>query len=124
MEIRRIRQIIKTFSDDTRLRIIALLHAETLNVTDLCKIVGKSQSNISKHLARLRLTGLVSDKRQGQNVFYFLRKSANDIEDKLVNSLTSSLSATEIFKKDIEALNKIRKKNKSSCPPATAKPSL
>jgi DNA-binding transcriptional ArsR family regulator len=109
MEIRRMRQILKTFSDDTRLRIVVVLGTGRVNVGDLCTVLGKSQSNVSKHLTRLRLTGLVSDKREGLNVFYFLRRPADKNEARLIDSITKVASFAEAVKKDTEALQKLRK---------------
>jgi DNA-binding transcriptional ArsR family regulator len=109
VEIRRIRQILKTFSDDTRLRIITILGSGRINVTDLCRVLGKSQSNISKHLTRLRLTGLVNDKREGLNVFYFLRRPTDNAEARLIESITKVASFTEAIKKDKDALRNLRK---------------
>ena len=103
------RQILKTFADDTRLRIVALLGAGRVNVSDLCTVLNKSQSNVSKHLTRLRLTGLVSDKREGLNVFYFLRRPSDAIEGRLIESITKTASHVEAVKKDTEALQKLRK---------------
>ena len=77
MRVKKTRQMLKSLADDTRLRIVNLLSKGALNVTDMRKILGSTQSNLSKHLARLRLTGVVTDKRKGLNVYYclaFLKK--------------------------------------------------
>jgi DNA-binding transcriptional ArsR family regulator len=42
-------------------------------VCDLQRIVGADISTVSKHLALMRLAGLVIDRRQGLQVFYRLR---------------------------------------------------
>ena len=101
--------MLKSFADDTRLRIINLLAQESLNVGNLCDILEVSQSNLSKHLARLRLTGVVSDRRKGLNVYYHLRTPDNRAHKELVNSITVGLSELEVFKDDIETLKKMKK---------------
>ena len=111
MRIKKARQILKSLADDTRLRIINLLGKQELNVTELCEIVGVNQSNLSKHLARLRLTGVVTDRREGLNVYYHLRKPENRAHKELVNAITIGLSELEAFKKDLEKLNKSEKGN-------------
>ena len=111
MRIKKARQILKSMADDTRLRIINLLGKQALNVTELCEILDVSQSNLSKHLARLRLTGVVSDRREGLNVYYCLRKPENRAHKELVNAITVGLSELETFKKDLEKLNKSKKGN-------------
>ena len=109
MRIKKARQILKSFADDTRLRIINLLNRQELNVMELCEILGSSQSNLSKHLARLRLTGVVNDRREGLNVYYYLCKPENRAHRELINAITVGLSELEIFKKDIEKLNELKK---------------
>ena len=109
MRIKKARQILKSFADDTRLRVINLLNRQELNVTELCEILGSSQSNLSKHLARLRLTGVVNDRREGLNVYYYLRKPENRAHKELINSITVGLSELETFKKDLNKLNELKK---------------
>lgn len=110
MRIKKARQILKSFADDTRLRIINLLGRQKMNVTELCEILGVSQSNLSKHLARLRLTGVVSDRREGNNVYYRLRKPENRAHKELISAITVGLSELETFKKDHEKLRKNKTK--------------
>lgn len=110
MRIKKARQILKSLADDTRLRIINLLGKQELNVTELCEILGVSQSNLSKHLARLRLTGVVNDRREGLNVYYYLRKPENRAHKELISTITVGLSELEVFKKDLGKLSKTKKR--------------
>jgi len=41
-----------------------------MTVTELTKKIGMPQVNISQHLAILRSSGLVSTKREGNNIYY------------------------------------------------------
>lgn len=68
--------IFKALSDETRLRILALLSQGELCVCDLVAILDLPQSTVSRHLACLRHTGLVEDRRQG--VWMFYRLAAGD----------------------------------------------
>jgi len=113
MRIKRVRQILKSLADDTRLRTVNLLSKHELNVTELCKVLGSSQSSVSKHLARLRLTGVVIDKRKGLNVYYHLNKPEDKAHRGLIDTITSGLSELEIFKKDLVKLNKLKKARES-----------
>jgi ArsR family transcriptional regulator len=112
MKIKRTRQILKTLADDTRLRIINLLKGRKLSVTDICQVLGKEQSNISKHLTRLRLTGIVIDKRRGNNVYYCLEKPSGTAHRELVNVIVNGLKDIDVFKNDIGKLEKIKTKIK------------
>lgn len=64
---------VRTFQllgDGTRLRIVwALLHGE-YSVGELAAVVGAQPSAVSQHLAKLRLTRLVSTRRQGTRIYY------------------------------------------------------
>lgn len=66
-------QLFKIFSDETRLGIVLLLR-ETgeLCVCDLCTALEQSQPKISRHLAMLRESGLLLDRKQGKWVHYRL----------------------------------------------------
>jgi DNA-binding transcriptional ArsR family regulator len=56
--------------DPTRLRILwALLQGEQ-TVNRLAELVGMQQPTVSQHLAKLRMAGLVRQRRQGSYVFY------------------------------------------------------
>ncbi|AUM69723.1 MULTISPECIES: metalloregulator ArsR/SmtB family transcription factor [Pseudomonas] len=65
--------VFKALADDTRTRIALLLAREgELCVCELTAALGLSQPKISRHLAQLRSAGLLSDRRQGQWVYYRL----------------------------------------------------
>ncbi len=64
-------QFYKCLADDTRLRILLLILAEQeLCVCELTAALDESQPKISRHLALLKKAGLLSDRRQGQWVYY------------------------------------------------------
>lgn len=68
----RIKNRLKLLSGDNRLRVLLMLTAGPLNVTALCDRTGERQSAISRHLAILRLEGIVSAERQGRRINYSL----------------------------------------------------
>ena len=55
-----------------RLRILRLLAAERLNVTELTGILGLAQSGVSRHLGMLKEAGLVAEQREGAYTWYRL----------------------------------------------------
>ncbi|MBI3993770.1 MAG: metalloregulator ArsR/SmtB family transcription factor [Candidatus Lambdaproteobacteria bacterium] len=67
---------LKLLGDDTRLRILRLLHREPLNVTEVTSILGLAQSGISRHLSLLRKAGLVEEQREGLWSYYNISASA------------------------------------------------
>lgn len=66
-------QLFKNLADETRLGIVLLLKARgELCVCDLCMALAQSQPKISRHLAMLRESGLLRDRKQGKWVHYRL----------------------------------------------------
>jgi len=65
-----LQRVFRTFSDPTRVRILALLEREELAVQEIMAVLGMAQSRVSRHLAILRDAGLVDDRRDGTHVFY------------------------------------------------------
>ena len=70
MDVASILQSLRTLSDPTRLRLIALLLEEELTVAELQEALGMGQSRISASLGQLRRQGLVLDRRVGKNIYY------------------------------------------------------
>ncbi|EAW1321273.1 As(III)-sensing metalloregulatory transcriptional repressor ArsR [Salmonella enterica subsp. enterica serovar Muenchen] len=66
-------QLFKTLSDETRLGIVLLLREMgELCVCDLCTALEQSQPKISRHLAMLRESSVLLDRKQGKWVHYRL----------------------------------------------------
>ena len=66
-------QLFKILADETRLGIVLLLsELGELCVCDLCTALDQSQPKISRHLAMLRESGLLLDRKQGKWVHYRL----------------------------------------------------
>ena len=65
--------VFQVLGHTTRLQIIEALHNRELPVGEIIKRVGRDASNISQHLASLRLHGLVVNRKEGSQVFYAVR---------------------------------------------------
>ncbi len=74
-------------SDQTRLRLLSLMSGGEVSVGYLADALGESQPKISRHLAYLRGTGLVSTRRDGKWVYY-------DIDDGLDRDVRRVLDTT------------------------------
>jgi len=112
VRLKKARQIFTAFSDDTRLRIVNLLNAQDLAVKEIFQILKRNQSITSKHLTRLRLTGIVGDRRKGVNVYYYLIRSKDKFHDRLVRAITDGLSSLEVFKEDLKRMRELKKKGR------------
>ena len=64
--------LFRLLGDEVRLRVLRLLAAEALNVTELTGIVGIAQSGVSRHLGLLRDAGLVTEERSGGYTWFRL----------------------------------------------------
>ncbi|GAA2008615.1 metalloregulator ArsR/SmtB family transcription factor [Brevibacterium samyangense] len=60
----------RMLSSSTRLLIVWLLAHEELDVSGLAEASGTSVQTVSQHLAKMRLAGLVSSRREGRRIFY------------------------------------------------------
>jgi DNA-binding transcriptional ArsR family regulator len=65
--------VLKALSHPARVLIVNALAGGDRCVSDLNKLVAIGQSNISRHLEKLRKTGLVADRRIGPKVYYHLQ---------------------------------------------------
>lgn len=60
----------KGLGDMTRLRIVEALLEKERKVSELIKIIGAPQSNISNHLACLKWCGYITSRKEGTSVYY------------------------------------------------------
>ncbi|TDV57259.1 ArsR/SmtB family transcription factor [Actinophytocola oryzae] len=63
----------RMLADPTRLRMMWLLSGGEYDVTTLAAAVGIARPAVSQHLAKLRLTGLVTTRRDGRRALYRVR---------------------------------------------------
>lgn len=65
--------VFRMLADGTRLRVLWLLCGAEYDVTTLAAEVGTARPAVSQHLAKLRLAGLVSTRRDGRRALYRAR---------------------------------------------------
>lgn len=94
----------KMLSDETRVRILVLLHHKKLCVCQLCGIMEETQPKISKHLAKLRDMGFVKDERKEQFIYYYLNFDSKLFED-VLNNIIDNIDDYEKLKSDIKKLD-------------------
>ncbi len=93
----------KVLSDDTRMRILALLYHKKLCVCQICGIIEEPQPKVSKHLARLRDMGFVKDERQEQFVYYNINIH-NEVLQNILKSIVDNKDNYPTLKADIEKI--------------------
>lgn len=108
-------QQFKSLSDETRLRILALLQGGELCVCDLMAVLELPQSTVSRHLATLRHAGLVEDRRQGVWMYYRLATPAGELAG-VFAALPAQLVLLEAGARDQALLqNYLARKTLPSC---------
>jgi len=75
---------LKAIAHEVRLSVLCNLIDGPLCVHDLIERTGASQSNLSQHLSKMRLMGVLTAEKRGQQVYYQL---ANPEFEKLLTVL-------------------------------------
>ena len=65
-------ELFRVFGDSTRIKILCALFEQERNVTEICELVGMSQSAISHQLKLLKSAKLVVSRRSGKQMIYSL----------------------------------------------------
>lgn len=105
-------ELFSLLSDETRLRCLVLLQKEgELCVCEISQIIGSIQPKISRHLALMRKSGLVSDERRGQWVYYSLNQSLPNWAKRILESTLKNLMDEEPYHSDIKKICSLKKKN-------------
>lgn len=72
--VEKIAFVLKTIAHPMRVGIIDLLNEhDKMSVNDITSYLGLEQSLTSHHLANMKMKGILGSKREGKNIFYFLR---------------------------------------------------
>jgi ArsR family transcriptional regulator len=72
--VEKIAFVLKTIAHPMRVGIIDLLSQnEKMSVNDITAYLGLEQSLTSHHLANMKMKGILGSKREGKQIFYFLK---------------------------------------------------
>ena len=110
-------EIIKALAEESRLRIVHLLLHEQLCVCELEYVLQMSQTNVSRHLAKLKNAGIVQSFKQAQWINYkiapvFLTEAS------LVSYLQAGFLQEEVYQEDFKALKKHQEQWKGCIAPS------
>lgn len=101
-------QLFKALSEEPRLRIIALLLGGERCVCDLMAVLKLPQSTVSRHLAYLRNTGLVENRRLGTWMYYRLAEMSDPLAVELLKLLAGRLPRLPDTQQDYKMLDDFR----------------
>lgn len=104
-------KLFKALGDENRLRIINLLVSEELCVCEIEVILEMTQSNVSRHLSKLKNVGIIESYKEAQWVHY---KISGDFEDKnklLFNYMKLEFENHRLYSNDLNRFKKYKKCN-------------
>jgi len=103
-------------ANEIRLRCLVLLQTQgELCVCELTHALELSQPMISRHLALLRETGMVQDRRVGQWIYYRISAELPDWVKKVLKTTAQANSIQAPFVDDQHALNDMPNRPGTSC---------
>jgi ArsR family transcriptional regulator, arsenate/arsenite/antimonite-responsive transcriptional repressor len=106
-------ELFKTLGDETRLRIFNLLLDGELCVCDIESALRVSQVNASRHLAKMKSSGLLQSRKNAQWVYYSMNKDFAAKHEALIESLKDEMKKVQYFREDMKSLKEFLKTKKS-----------
>ncbi len=101
-------QLFRALADRTRLRIVNLLARGSLCVCDIQRVLEQPQSSVSRHLALLRSSGVVRDRRDGMRTFYALAPPESPLVRGVLSAIRAHLAADGDYRVDLEDLTRLK----------------
>jgi ArsR family transcriptional regulator len=92
--------VLKALADPTRLRILALLASGEICVCHIHTALDVPQPTASRHLAYLKKSGLVEDRKVGLWKHYRLRRLTDPAVQAVVDSAVRAVSETRAMSRD------------------------
>lgn len=108
-------ELFKALSDETRLRILALLVDEELCVCEIEASLRLTQSNASRHLNFLRRNGILTSRKRAQWTYYHISDSFKVEHDHLYRYLKDNLCSLPTYGADREIYHGYRLKDTCGC---------
>lgn len=95
-------------ADPTRVRLVMALQPGELSVNTLADLVEKSPAAVSQHLAKMRLSRLVTTRREGNRIYY-----------RLANEHVAQLVSDALFQAEHAVSDQPRHHNRSLARPVS-----
>lgn len=106
-------ELFKTLGDLNRLRLLHLLTGNSLCVCELETLLGLTQSNVSRHLKRLRDAGCITASKEGQWIHYTLDGDFAGVNAELMRFLMGAFQRDAVYREDARKLGSYRKQGLS-----------
>jgi len=103
--LEKITKILKALSDENRIRIICLLNTKKDTcVCELREVIGLSQPTVSSHLKVLENAGLISYRKEGQWVNYYINQNLDVNTLNIINNTIDCLKNDKKIKEDCKKI--------------------
>lgn len=99
-------EIFKALGDETRFRIVGILLERELCVCEIEAILGVTQSNASRHLNKLKSSGIIVSEKKSQWVYYRISEGFITENPGLYEYLKNRAGSVEKVEADIKNLRK------------------
>ena len=110
------REYFQLLSDETRLRCLVLLQQEgELCVCEFVHALDVIQPKISRHLAILRDAGIVTDRRQGQWIYYQLNTDLPAWARQILETTAAEAALQQPFINDLAVLAEMANRPNAAC---------
>lgn len=101
-------EILKALADESRLRLFHLLSMGEFCVCEIEVLLNMSQSNASRHLAKLRSSGIISSQKDGVWVHYRISDDFKRVFMGLKEDVLREVAQETIYREDAARLEKYR----------------
>ncbi|GAA0176654.1 metalloregulator ArsR/SmtB family transcription factor [Clostridium sediminicola] len=104
-------QFFKALADENRLRIINLLMHSELCVCEIEVMLEMTQSNVSRHLNKLKSAGIISSSKDAQWVHYKTSAKFEMKNELLFTYLKNEFGASNLFLDDLARYKRYEEQN-------------
>lgn len=111
VNIQLMEELFKSLGDENRLRILNLLMEQKLCVCELEVLLEMTQSNVSRHLSKLKTNGVISSSKDAQWVYYKINPEFKKENELLYEYLKEKFQENTLYISDIERYKKYKKHN-------------
>lgn len=109
-------EIFAAMANPIRLRcLVLIIQTGELCVCELMYALGLSQPMVSRHLAQLRKSGLLSDRREGQWVYYRLHQDLPDWVTSVLQTTVDGIQTETPFNADLTKLTDMPNRPGAAC---------
>jgi len=104
-------EIFKALGDENRIRILNLLIRQELCVCEIETVLDMTQSNVSRHLNKLKTSGVITSEKKSQWVYYKVNNKFIEENNLLYEFIKNKMDENTQLLRDIERLKKYKNSN-------------